>query len=134
MTQRQEGNRSPETDDSSEVPTVLVVDDEPDALWAMVQSVMAAGYRVCSASCAGAALELIRRNSDIEILYTDVLMPRMDGVTLARRALELNPNIRVLLVSGSPDAVADLHGGEPGEFAFLMKPVSPSEVAYALGR
>jgi FixJ family two-component response regulator len=61
-------------------------------------------------------------------------MPAMDGVTLARKAQEFGPCIKVLLVPGFPDTVIQCHGGAPGEFDFLMKPVFLSEVAMALRR
>lgn len=134
MTQRTERNQLDGEDADGGRPTVLVVDDEPDVLSATVELFEIMGYRTCFARCAGLALELLRRNPDVTVLYTDVLMPRMDGVALARKARELNPEIKVLLVSGSPDTVADLHGGDPSEFDFLMKPVLPSEVAVALSR
>jgi CheY-like chemotaxis protein len=116
-----------------DIPTVLVVDDEPDVLSATVELFEALGYRALCARCGGEALEILARTPSLKVLYTDVLMPKMSGVTLARRARDLIPNIKVLLVSGSPDTVADLHGGEPHEFDLLMKPVLPSEVALALG-
>ena len=115
-------------------PMALVVDDEPEVLSAMVDLFQILGYRVRFAGCGGKALELLRQAPDVEVLCTDVLMPRMDGVTLARKARACKPDIKVLLVSGSPDTVAELHGGEPGEFDLLMKPVLLSEVAIALRR
>ena len=115
-------------------PTALIVDDEPDVLSATVELFELMGYRVRFAGCGGEALEILRRTPDVQVLYTDVLMPRMDGVTLARKARELSPSIKVVLVSGSPDTVADLHGGDPSEFDLLMKPVLLSEVAIALRR
>jgi CheY-like chemotaxis protein len=113
---------------------VLIVDDEPEVLAKNVEVFEAMGYSVCRAGCGGEALQILRRTPEVDVLYTDVFMPRMDGVTLARKALECNPGIRVLLVSASPDTVADLHGGEPCEFNFLMKPVQPSELRIALRR
>jgi CheY-like chemotaxis protein len=112
----------------------LIVDDEPDVLSATVELFEIMGYEVRFAGCGGKALEILRQSPDVEVLYTDVLMPRMDGVTLARKAREFNPHLKVLLASGSPDTVSDLHGGDPGEFEFLMKPVLLSEVAVALRR
>jgi CheY-like chemotaxis protein len=112
----------------------LIVDDDPDALAATVELFRMLGYRVCSAESGTKALQILRRTPEVEILYTDVLMPVMDGVTLARTAREFDPDIKVLLVSGFPDTVFQCHGGAPGEFDFLMKPVFLSEVAMALRR
>jgi CheY-like chemotaxis protein len=115
-------------------PLALVVDDERDALAAAIELFESIGYTVRSAACGGEALQILRRIPEIEVLYTDVLMPRMDGVTLARKARDCNPGLKILLVSASPDVVADLHGGDPSEFKLLMKPVLPSEITIALSR
>jgi CheY-like chemotaxis protein len=112
----------------------LIVDDEPDVLSATVELFEVMGYRVCFAAGGVQALEILRSTPGVKVLYTDVLMPKMDGVTLARKARKLCPDIRVLLVSGHPDAVAELHSGDPWEFDLLMKPVLASEMAIALGR
>jgi CheY-like chemotaxis protein len=113
---------------------VLVVEDEPDALEAAVAVFEASGYAVLSATCAEEALELMRLTSDIQLLFADVLMPGMDGATLGREARKLNPHIRVVLVSGFPGHAMDAHGGEPGEFPFLMKPFTMVEVKLLLAR
>jgi CheY-like chemotaxis protein len=113
---------------------VLVVEDEPDALEAAVAVFEASGYAVLSATCAEEALELMRLTSDIQLLFADVLMPGMDGATLGREARKLIPPIRVVLVSGFPGYAMDAHGGEPGEFPFLMKPFTMAEVELLLAR
>jgi DNA-binding NtrC family response regulator len=113
---------------------VLVVEDEMEALNAAVAVFERAGYAVLSATCGMEAIELMRLTSDIQLLFADVLMPDIDGASVGREARRLIPGIRVVLVSGFPDHVMNVHGGEPGEFPFLMKPFTMAEVALLLGR
>ena len=113
---------------------VLVVDDQPDALDSTVELFSEMGYDVLQASSGDEAIQVLGRTPDIEVLFTDVFMPNMDGVNLAREARRLLPGINVILVSGYPASAMDLHGGEPGEFHFLMKPFLMSEVAIVLRR
>lgn len=113
---------------------VLVVDDQPEALQSTVDLFREMGYDVLQASSGEEALQLLRGVPDIEVLFTDVFMPRMDGVHLGREARRLVPGINVILVSGFPASAMDLHAGEPGEFHFLMKPFLMSEVAIVLRR
>jgi DNA-binding NtrC family response regulator len=113
---------------------VLVVDDQPEALQSTVDIFREMGYDVLQAGSGEDAIEVLGRTPDIEVLFTDVFMPRMDGVHLGREARKLVPGINVILVSGFPASAMDLHAGEPGEFHFLMKPFLMSEVAIVLRR
>jgi PAS domain S-box-containing protein len=58
------------------------------------------GYRVLEASDASAALSIMRKRDDIQLLFTDVVMPGMGGHELARQALLLKPDLKVLFTSG----------------------------------
>jgi DNA-binding NtrC family response regulator len=113
---------------------VLVVDDQPDALLSTVELFRMMGYEVLEAAGGDEAIRILADVPDIEVLFTDVFMPAMDGVHLGREARKLIPGINVILVSGFPASVMDLHAGEPGEFHFLMKPFLMSEVAIVLRR
>ena len=113
---------------------VLVVDDQPEALQSTFELFREMGYDVLQASSGEEAIQVLGRTPDIEVLFTDVFMPRMDGVNLGREARRLLPGINVILVSGFPASAMDLHAGEPGEFHFLMKPFLMSEVAIVLRR
>lgn len=113
---------------------VLVVDDQPDALVSTVELFRMMGYEVLEAASGDEAIRILAEVPDIEVLFTDVFMPCMDGVHLGREARKLIPGINVILVSGFPASVMDFHAGEPGEFHFLMKPFLMSEVAIVLRR
>jgi CheY-like chemotaxis protein len=80
--------------------TVLVVDDEPDVR-AFVHSVLARhGYDVLEAEDGLAAYELVERLAGgIQLLVTDVKMPRMDGITLGEKVRTGYPDIAVLYIS-----------------------------------
>ncbi|MCP3403015.1 ATP-binding protein [Bradyrhizobium sp. CCGB20] len=95
--------------------TILVVEDD-DMVRAYVESELKTlGYRVITASNGREALELLRRPGDIDLLFTDVVMPGgMFGPELARQATGLRPGLKVLFTSGysqhpvkTPDGVDD---------------------------
>jgi len=90
------------------------------------------GYEVLTAPDGPSALQVLRRDPEIDVLFTDIVMPRgMNGVELAREAQRLRPNVRVLLASGYPASILAVdHGaGDDGEFAFLSKPYRRAELA-----
>lgn len=81
--------------------TILIVDDEIDLLEIASTVLNDAGYATLTASNAYDALEVIKAHPEIDLLFTDVIMPgNIDGGTLAMRAKKLRPNISVCLTSG----------------------------------
>jgi two-component system cell cycle sensor histidine kinase/response regulator CckA len=82
----------------------------------------AAGYRVMDAEGSEKAIALVESTSGaIDLVLTDMVMPRMSGQELARRIATLKPGIRVVFMSGSDQAIGDLENLEPGAL-FLQKP------------
>jgi PAS domain S-box-containing protein len=104
----------------------LVVDDQPDVLDIAVELFRDMGYDVLSANNGNDAIEILKRTPDIDVLFSDVLMPGMNGITLAQQASKLNPNLKVLLASGYPAPALNEPGFE--EFSFINKPYRMSEI------
>jgi PAS domain S-box-containing protein len=109
--------------------TILLVEDN-DALRGLVREMLeASGYTVVEAADGVEALQLVARNGAIDLLLTDVIMPRLGGRELARRAAALRPALKVLYTSGyTADAIAVQGVLEEG-LAFLPKPFTPDALA-----
>jgi len=111
----------------------LVVDDEPDVLNAAIALFEDMGYEVLSANSAAEALEIVRRHPDIDVLFTDVILPGMDGVELAQAVRQQLPGVRVLLTSGYPGTPSAESGNVPGNgFPLIAKPFRIADVARQL--
>jgi two-component system, cell cycle sensor histidine kinase and response regulator CckA len=78
--------------------TVLVVEDDPALRALMVRTLSAKGYRALEASDGIEALERLAADPDIELVVTDIVMPRMNGVELAQQ-LAASARTRLLFVS-----------------------------------
>ncbi|WP_342051364.1 MULTISPECIES: hybrid sensor histidine kinase/response regulator [unclassified Cupriavidus] len=79
---------------------VLAVDDDPASLEALCELLLLEGVKVLRARSGEAALDVLRTGA-IDVLMTDVVMPDMTGIDVARSALSLHPNLKVVLVSGN---------------------------------
>jgi CheY-like chemotaxis protein len=79
---------------------VLVVDDEPMVRAVAVDLFEALGFDVFEANDGIEALRLLRAHDEIGVLFTDVRMPGMNGVELARHAQQIRPDVKVVLTSG----------------------------------
>ena len=109
---------------------VLVVEDDADVLDSTITMLAALGFEVLTAGDGPAALNRLRRERRIDLLFTDVVMPRgMNGVELAREARALRPEIKVLLASGYPMSALSSEQGLTDEFAFISKPYRRADLS-----
>jgi signal transduction histidine kinase/CheY-like chemotaxis protein len=106
---------------------ILLVEDE-DGVRAVLQRLLSAkGYKVLAATGADEALELARRDRDgVDLLLTDITMPRMKGPELAARLLAEQPRMRVLYMSGFSEGALPTGAGAP---LCLQKPFSAQTLA-----
>lgn len=102
------------------VTRVLVVDDEAVIRGMMERLLAGKGYAVTAARDAEEAVTLAEQGAAFDVLVTDIVMPGMDGITLAKRLCEQFPSLRVVLVSGHADE-ASLCDVDP-QWAFVRKP------------
>jgi PAS domain S-box-containing protein len=110
----------------------LVVDDQPDVLEMATELFRNMGYDVLSANNAIDAIETLKRNPDIDVLFSDVVMPDMNGVALGQEARKLIPGIKVLLVSGYPTPAMSDADSSIRDFQFVSKPYRMAEIVKKL--
>jgi CheY-like chemotaxis protein len=80
--------------------TILVVDDDPDVRDYATSVLEEFGYRVLSAADGETALSLLENHGAVDVLFTDVVMPGLNGFEVARRAVARLPRLKVLFASG----------------------------------
>jgi len=110
--------------------TILLVEDET-LVRGLVQTILTRfGYRVLAAQSGGDALLLCEQHpATIDLLLTDVVMPRMSGPQLASRLLPVRPHMKVLYMSGYTNDAVVLHGIVDATIAFIQKPITPDALA-----
>ena len=108
-------------------PTVLVVDDDPDVLDATCAVVEELGYAALAARGGEEALSIVRRDSSVSVLFTDIIMPGMDGWRLGRCAKEIRPELSVIYTTGFSRAPLS-NAGTPGFGPLLPKPWRPAQL------
>jgi two-component system cell cycle sensor histidine kinase/response regulator CckA len=112
--------------------TVLLVEDDPLVRQVAERVLRRAGWAVHCAESAEAALEVLDR-APCDLMISDVALPGMDGMALARQARICQPAISIILASGYERTVAD-DGFGAAELSFLAKPYSQEDLLDAVDR
>jgi len=109
--------------------TILMVEDNPDVMEMGRGILDDLGYRVVTATTAGEALRVLESVPDIDLLFTDIVMPGgMNGVTLANQVRRLRPRIQILLTTGWADRALD-HEDDRSGFELIGKPYRRGDLA-----
>ncbi|WP_296000071.1 PAS domain-containing sensor histidine kinase [Rugamonas sp.] len=112
---------------------VLIVEDEADLMTVASELFSTMGYQVFTASNGNDALLMLNRMQDIEILFTDVMMPNgMNGIELARTAQQRYPKLKVILASGYALPALLSEYGDLSDFSLLSKPYRLADLAKKL--
>ncbi len=110
--------------------TILVVDDEPDLLSLVEESLQLKGYHVITAASADEALTKLEQHPEIDLLFSDVVMPgTMNGYELAEKASQLYPALKILLSSGYTETAIARNGQARFNASLLTKPYTQQELA-----
>lgn len=100
--------------------TVLVVDDEFYIVDLLADVLEDEGFQVLRAYDGKSALALAEQTT-VDLVIADIMMPQLDGITLARRLRQRNARIRIVLMSAAVPCV-------PPEFGFIAKPFDINEL------
>jgi PAS domain S-box-containing protein len=111
------------------VATVLMAEDD-EAVRSMIKiTLTGAGYRVIEAANGEEALiKFIENVKEVDLLLLDVIMPKKSGIDVFIEARRINPDAKIILLSGYPADLLYNKGLPHGEIDLLLKPVSPTEL------
>lgn len=112
---------------------LLVVDDEPNITQALGRFLRSCGYEVETAASAPEALAALGRDKFV-LMVCDVRMPGLSGVEMIPRALRLDPDLAVLMLSGVNDAPTATGALATGALDYLLKPVELGDLRQAIER
>ena len=105
----------------SELHKILLAEDDNDMRRFLVKALEGAGYEVTSYDNGLSAYHRLREEP-FQLLLTDIVMPEMDGIELARRATELDPDIKIMFITGFAAVALNPDSQAPKEAKVLSKP------------
>ena len=101
---------------------ILLAEDDTDMRRFLVKALQNAGHEVISYDNGLSAYQRLREEP-FELLLTDIVMPEMDGIELARRAAELDPDIKIMFITGFAAVALNSDSKAPRNAKVLAKPV-----------
>jgi DNA-binding NtrC family response regulator len=113
--------------------TILVVDDEKNIRTHLTTYVRGLGYRVVSAADAAGALQILEHEA-LDIVFSDVRMAGMDGLTLLREIRQRQPDVFVVLMTAYATVSQAVEAMHAGAYDYLVKPFSLDQVGLLLER
>ncbi len=111
--------------------TILVVDDDHHVLESLLLLLSAHEYKVLTADNAAAALDKLR-DADVDIVLTDIRMPGMDGIELAGKIHNLDPELPVLIMTAYAELEVAVGAIKRGAFDFIIKPLNPDYLLHSI--
>jgi len=102
-------------------PKILLAEDDNDMRRFLVKALENAGYDVIDYDNGMSAYRRLREEP-FELLLTDIVMPEMDGIELARRAAELDPDIKIMFITGFAAVALNADSKAPKDAKVLSKP------------
>jgi two-component system cell cycle sensor histidine kinase/response regulator CckA len=109
--------------------TVLLVEDEDAVRVFAARALKNKGYKVLESRTGEQALDILREHPAVDLMITDMMMPGMDGGTLARLIRVERPDIKIILISGYSEEIARGEVATGHDFHFLPKPFSLGQLA-----
>jgi len=111
----------------SSVSTILVIDDEPNLRRTLAAILQRAGYLVTTASTAREALENLTTGA-FDLVFLDIRMPEMDGMTVLPQIRRMYPDMPVLIVTAHATLETAMQAVRQGARDYLLKPVDPEKI------
>jgi two-component system, cell cycle response regulator CpdR len=112
---------------------ILLAEDDTDMRRFLVKALQTAGYNVVPFDNGLSAYQRLREEP-FELLLTDIVMPEMDGIELARRAAELDPDMKIMFITGFAAVALNPDSAAPKQAKVLSKPFHLRELVSEVGK
>ena len=100
---------------------ILLAEDDEDMRRFLERALEKAGHDVIAFAEGASAFERLK-STTIDLLLTDIVMPEMDGIELARRAAEMDPNLKIMFITGFAAVALHPDSKAPKDAKVLSKP------------
>ena len=112
---------------------ILLVDDEPNMLKLVGSSLEHEGFKVTTTESGQEAIDLIMKR-EFDLIITDMVMEPVDGISILKRAKELDPETIVIILTGYGDTRSAIDALRLNADDYLLKPCDPAEIYFRISK
>src|SRR5882724_624851 len=112
---------------------ILVIDDEVAQMQALCETLRLHDYEMVGVTSGDDAL-IALRDQRFDLILTDLMMPVMDGITVVRRAMQIDPNLVGIIMTGQGTIATAVEAMQTGALDYILKPFKVSVVLPVLSR
>jgi len=112
---------------------ILLAEDDESLRRFLAAALVKAGHRVCDFSNGGEAFDCLQK-LHFDLLLTDIVMPGMDGIELAKRAAEMDPALKIMFITGFAAVALHPSSQAPKQAKVLSKPFHLREIVQEIER
>jgi two-component system, cell cycle response regulator CpdR len=112
---------------------ILLAEDDDSMRGFLERALVKAGYEVMAFTNGVDALDRLKEEP-FTLLLTDIVMPRMDGIELARRASEIDPGLKIMFITGFAAVILNNENRTPKDARVLSKPFHLKDLVREVGK
>jgi len=113
---------------------ILIIDDDAEIREFFEKFLERNGYTVFTAENGREGFVLIREDPSIQIVFCDIVMPKMDGLEFLQRVQEHNVQIQVIMITGNPSAESSVMSVENNACQYIIKPAQREDILKSIER
>lgn len=113
---------------TTEKEKILIIDDEEEACEFLKRILERHNYIALTAANGEEGLALVKANPDANIVFTDIFMPKMDGLEFLQLVRQFNPKAEVIMMTGHTDKQTPVEAVRYSASGYLLKPLEAAEV------
>jgi DNA-binding NtrC family response regulator len=113
---------------------LLLVDDDPFILEGLGEDLENHGYHVTRASSGDRAMELLRHRSDFDLVITDLVMEKTDGIQVLKRSKEIDATVMVIVLTGFGNLLSAIEALRNQADDYMLKPCESAEMFFRVER
>lgn len=108
--------------------TILLVDDEPEVLGILADTLKSSGYEVIPRGDALSAMDVVRAGTAVDLVITDLQMPGISGAEFIMMLKEIKPAVPVIILTAFGNVESYIESHSKGVFEYVNKPVQSAEL------
>lgn len=112
---------------------ILLVDDDPFILTGIGKDLESEGYRVTTAKSGEEAVKMLDA-AYFDLVVTDLVMDKTDGIQVLKKAKSINPDIKVIILTGYGDMTSAIDALRHNADDYMLKPCEPEEMKFRVSR